>query len=72
MYASSRQFYMQQYYSPSNSSLLINSDTSQLNCVYGSNLFVTLPVLYASQGVSQTTLYVLAMSRGQIQFWKTY
>ncbi|KAF2351775.1 Alpha-2-macroglobulin N-terminal 2 [Trinorchestia longiramus] len=69
MYKSSTQVYLgrKPYFSPSNSSLLINVDYRKLSCTSGSNIQLELPVLYTASDPEQVTLYVQVVSWGLIQ-----
>ncbi|XP_018026231.1 alpha-2-macroglobulin isoform X3 [Hyalella azteca] len=69
MYESQTNAYATRYFSPTNSSLLINPENRELSCTPGSSIQLQLPVMYAFANMTEATLYVQVVSRGQIQFW---
>jgi len=71
MYWSTQGIYSKHVFSPTNSSLLISPDSSSFNCPEGRRIIVEVPVMFAAANMSETTVYIQAISRGQIQYWNS-
>ncbi|KAF2343666.1 hypothetical protein FHG87_025578, partial [Trinorchestia longiramus] len=58
MYKSQTSAYAVRYFSPSNSSLLINPEQHHLDCSPGGDIALQLPVMYAATNTSEATIFV--------------
>lgn len=71
MYESSYRHHLKKYYSPSNSSLVIQAPENSLPCHPDGSRDIILPVLFSAKSQPSAVFTVQVISRGQIQYTNT-
>ncbi|XP_064106159.1 alpha-1-inhibitor 3-like isoform X3 [Macrobrachium nipponense] len=71
MYESSYRHHLKKYFSPSNSSLVIQAPENSLPCHPDGSREIILPVLFSAKNQPSAVFTVQVISRGQIQYTNT-